>query len=278
MVGDGQSEGLAYGNQVLGDLINKDTDLDGIPDWEEGLWGTDPKKKDTDGNGTPDNVEIDRLKQEQLAETDGESRSNVSGLSPDEGNLTETDKFSRELFATIAALNQSGNVDDATIDTLSSSLAEHIKNSVQRKVYKPVDIKVDKSDTKASVKTYNTAIENLQKKYPLKTSVVEILQRFLGDGAEVDSSVLSELEPITEQIQKIVNELVKINTPQSLSIMHLDVINSLQRLSENLTDLQLYDTDAIVTFSAINQYDTNAIRLEVAIKNLVTAIRLKLNS
>ena len=255
MVGDGQSEGLAYGNQVLGDLINKDTDLDGIPDWEEGLWGTDPKKKDTDGNGTPDNVEIDRLKQEQ-----------------------ETDKFSRELFATIAALNQSGNVDDATIDTLSSSLAEHIKNSVQRKVYKPVDIKVDKSDTKASVKTYNTAIENLQKKYPLKTSVVEILQRFLGDGAEVDSSVLSELEPITEQIQKIVNELVKINTPQSLSIMHLDVINSLQRLSENLTDLQLYDTDAIVTFSAINQYDTNAIRLEVAIKNLVTAIRLKLNS
>ncbi len=42
---------LAYKNQILGDLINRDSDGDQVPDWEESLWGTDPNKKDTDGNG-----------------------------------------------------------------------------------------------------------------------------------------------------------------------------------------------------------------------------------
>lgn len=31
-----------------------DTDGDGIPDWEELLWGTDPNNADTDGDGEPD--------------------------------------------------------------------------------------------------------------------------------------------------------------------------------------------------------------------------------
>ena len=32
----------------------QDTDGDGLPDWEESLYGTDPKKADTDGDGIGD--------------------------------------------------------------------------------------------------------------------------------------------------------------------------------------------------------------------------------
>lgn len=34
-----------------------DTDRDGLLDWEEALWGTDPNRPDTDGDGTPDGEE-----------------------------------------------------------------------------------------------------------------------------------------------------------------------------------------------------------------------------
>ena len=44
--GAGQKNGLTYGNITIKDLVNKDTDGDGILDWEEGLWGTDPTKKE----------------------------------------------------------------------------------------------------------------------------------------------------------------------------------------------------------------------------------------
>ena len=39
--------GLTYNNATIGDLVNRDTDGDGMPDWEENLWGTDPTKKET---------------------------------------------------------------------------------------------------------------------------------------------------------------------------------------------------------------------------------------
>ena len=38
--------------------LDADSDSDGLKDWEELLWKTDPSKTDTDGDGTNDNEEI----------------------------------------------------------------------------------------------------------------------------------------------------------------------------------------------------------------------------
>ncbi|KKT19005.1 MAG: Thrombospondin type 3 repeat superfamily protein [Parcubacteria group bacterium GW2011_GWB1_43_8] len=38
--------------------LDKDSDGDGLKDWEELLWKTDSNKADTDGDGTNDNEEI----------------------------------------------------------------------------------------------------------------------------------------------------------------------------------------------------------------------------
>ena len=134
-----EQEGLTYKNEVLQNLVNKDTDLDGVLDWEEGLWGTDPAKKDTNGDGITDNVEIKNLKVAQGKTTE---------TTEDIANLTQTDKFSRELFSTVVALNQAGIINQATIDKLSGSLAEQIKNSPQRKTYKIPDIKIINDSSK----------------------------------------------------------------------------------------------------------------------------------
>src|ERR1035437_1193625 len=39
-------------------VLTIDSDSDGLPDWKEVLYGTDPHKADTDGDGTPDGEEI----------------------------------------------------------------------------------------------------------------------------------------------------------------------------------------------------------------------------
>lgn len=88
-----QKNGLVYQSTTIGELVNKDTDGDGIPDWEEKLWGTDPTKKETTP-GIPDGLAIQKLKAAQ-----GINETTSSG--PE--NLTHTDEFSRELFSTIAA-------------------------------------------------------------------------------------------------------------------------------------------------------------------------------
>ena len=269
-----QNEGLTYSSAIVGDLINKDTDGDGVLDWEESLWGTDSRKKDTTP-GISDNLAIEKLKIAQGKIERGESSLNSA---QSEEKLTETDKFSRELFSTIAALNQNGAMDQATADKISESLAERIQNSPPRKVYALSDLKISAKDDAKAVQDYSQALVNIQAKYPVKATVIDVLQKFIIDENNVDSSVLSELDPIIEQTRKIIDATVKMSVPQSIVSPHLDFLNALQRLVENTSDIKLYDTDVIISLGGISQYDQNTTALQSAIDNLLNTINKKLSN
>lgn len=269
----GQRQGLVYSNQIIGDLVNKDKDGDGVPDWEESLWGTDPTKRETT-SGTPDNIAVEKLKAEQKnSEKIGQNNDNQNTE-----NLTETDKFARELFATITSLNQNGAMDQATADKISSSLAEKIKNSPAKKVFILADLKVSKSDITLAARNYNNALDNIHKKYPVNTNIVEVLKKFLADQNNADTNVPLELDPIIKQMKGIIGAMVKISVPQSLAPLHLNFINSFQALLENLDDIRLYDTDAIVALGAISQYDQNTTKVEASALKLSDAIEQKLKN
>ena len=268
----GEVGGLTYGKATIQDLVNKDTDLDGVLDWEENLWGTDLARKDTDGDGIGDEAEIENFKKENR------QNENLEFSPGDNENLTETDKFSREFFATIATLSQNGQMDQATIDKLSSSLAEHIQNSTPRKVFSLSDVKIINGNDKKAIEDYGETLIKTQAKYPVKYNVIDVLQKFIIDENNVDVSVLSELDPIISQKNKLINAMVKMSVPLSLSTLHLDVINSLERLVENTNDMKLYETDVIVSLSAISQYQQNTVRLSNALNNLGDAINQKLSN
>ncbi len=260
-----QGTGLSYGNEKIVDLINRDTDKDGVLDWEESLWGTDPTKIDTNDDGVPDSAEVAKIKSER-----GENNPDLAtGSSSDEENLTQTDKFARELFSTVTALSQGGEMDQATVDKLSSALAEQIQNSAPKKVFLLSEIKIGKNDSVQAVQSYNDAMESLYKKYPIKGNVLDVLGKLTDANGEADTSVLSELDPIIKQTSLFMNGMVKISVPSSLAQAHLDIINAFERIVENLNDIQLFDSDVIVALSAISQYKQNTDALSLAIDNLV---------
>lgn len=258
-----KDEGLIYDNTTVGELVYRDTDGDTIPDWEEALWGTDPTKKETTP-GTPDTTVISKLKTSQEL-----------GLE-DEQNLTETDKFSRELFSTIASLSQAGTIDQETVDKLSSSLIERIQNTPQRKIFTTSDIKITNDDSIAAFKKYNDTIDAINKKYPVQGDIIEILQKFIIDANNVDASVLQELDPIIKQVQNIINATLEAEVPQSIASLHIDFLNAGEKYIENLTDIKLYDTDPLMALSAITQFEKNLLLSETAIVKLKSTINQKL--
>lgn len=264
-------ESLTYNDEIIADLVNRDTDKDGVLDWEEGLWSTDPTKKDTNDDGVQDNVEIEKLKKQ--------TRQNEQGLPLHAGeNLTETDKFSRELFATVATLNQTGQIDQVTVEKLSSSLADKIQNSAPRKVFTVFDIKTINDDTKQTIQKYSDILSNLYPKTPAKYSVLEVLQKFVLDENEGNAGNLSLLDPIIERANNLTNGMLKMEVPKSLVLLHLNLINSFERILENLNDIKLYETDTILSLAGISQYEENAIALESAANQLTETIKQKLNN
>lgn len=263
-------EGLVYENLTVGDLINKDTDGDGVSDWEEGLWATDPTKKDTNGDGTPDGAEIAKRK----SDTDG----SVKTSGEEEKNLTLTDRFGRELFSTVAALNQAGTVDQGAVDKLTTSLTNQIQNPVVRKVFLISDLKTSNDNSIQSFTSYNSSINNIYKKYPINGNAVNILQEFVGGGENVNIGALSKLDPIIQQTKKFIDETRKVSVPSELSQLHLDVINVLERLMENLIDVRFYDTDPVVAMGGMSKFEENTSLLQSAIGKITNTIREKLNN
>lgn len=267
-----RADGLVYnGNEKVGDLINRDSDLDGVPDWQESLFGTDPTKKDTDDDGIPDNIEIARRNGEDLQ--NGELNLNVEGSE----NLTQTDQFSRELFSTVAALNQAGSIDQATIDKLSESLVLNMQNfGNDRKVFLYSDLKIVKPDSVSAIQTYNTTLNTISNKYPVKYTALDVLQKFRIDENNVDESVLVELDPIIKQTNNIISDMAKMNVPEGLALSHLGFLNALQKFSENLNNIKLYEADPVVAISAINQYEASTTNLETSADKLTNTINQKL--
>ena len=66
--------------------------------------------------------------------------------------------------------------------------------------------------------------------------------------------------------------------PKSLSLLHLDLINNLQKMTENINDIKLFDSDPIVAMGAIIQYGENALASVSSANKLTDTIKQKLNN
>src|ERR1035437_1204318 len=268
LVSSKQQNGLYSGSATVGELANKDTDGDGIPDWEEGLYGVDPTKKETTP-GIQDSVAIEKLiSQNQIAQGTPLVKGPV--------NLTQTDKFSQDLIATVTTLSQNGAMDQTTADALGNSLISQIQNTPVRKVFLLIDLKTTKDDTSATVKKYADALAAIFQKNPTKYTILDILQKFSADVNNVDPSVLVELDPNIKQINGFIDGMIVLSVPQSLAFLHLGVLNGFEKIVKNLNDIKLYDTDPIVALSGMTKYSQNSTTLLADINMLASVVNQKL--
>ena len=169
-------------------------------------------------------------------------------------------------------------MDQETVEALSASLAEKLQNSEIKKVYLISEIKVISNDSLEAILSYKNTLNGIVDKYKVNYTVLDVLQKFSKDEDNIDASVLSQLTPIIENTDKMIGEMVKMAVPKSLSVLHLNVVNSLQRLVENLKDIQLYDADAIVFYSAVSQYFPNANTLDTSVGALEKTINQKFSN
>ncbi len=264
-------EGLTYSQITIGELLGKDLDEDGVLDWQEPFYGLDPNKKET-VEGVPDLTTMNKLKAEQSFALD------LSTEIEGEENLTETEKFSRELFSFIASLNQEGNLDQATIEEIGIALAEKIENSPVKTVFLFSDIRIAKDNTLQAVKDYVIALAKIINENELPDySPAEVLEKFVIDeNNNVDSTVLTQFTPITDALYKRIEEMLKMEVPQSLALKHLDLMNGMEGVAENLDNIKLYESDPILALAAISQLEKSVISFESSAKNLAAATRKEL--
>ncbi len=254
-----RNQDLEIGKKTIYQIIGTDTDGDGVEDWEENLWGTDKNKKYT-FEGTSDSEYIENKKK---------ALNLTSSIS--EENLTETETFAREFFTAYLSLKSSEGVDKTDIASFSDALGQKIANPTITNTYTKTQIKVSQNDDTESKLDYYQDLSSLFNKYK---------ENGLGDELEIISKGLltyqnegkvekyNELLLIGEGYQEFAKKSSELSVPESLSEMHLNIINSANNTGISVINMSKVIEDPIIGLSGLSSYQKYSDELVNAVETL----------
>lgn len=264
--GERKNTALKIENQTITDLIQNDTDQDGIADWEEALWGTDKNKKMTFSD-ISDSTYINNKKKELKIEQ-----------SVNEKKLTETEKFAREFFTSYSAMKSSGQVDDETINSFSNALGQKIVNPELIDRYTESDITIsDREDPVKKMKYYEN-VKNLFKsnKSTGMGDELDIINKGLVSNPSGNSTTISDqyekLPAIASSYQNFAKKIMEITVPKSLSDYHLRIANNSNNIGISVLSMAKIISDPIIGLSGLSQYQKYSEDLVKAVAELETAL------
>lgn len=225
---------------VVGDLIQKDTNKNGIPDWEEYLWGLDPNK-----NG-PENKEYILAKKNSLIQSGDMA-------TPDDSKaITDHEMLSQEFFATIVALQQTGQLDETSMKSIAETVGKNIEATPIPDVYTRNMLSI-KGDSTISKTTYHDNLSNLVNKY--KDADIGNEMTFIVQGiGNNDPSALYAAKTVALAYQSFGKEFVKIPVPKSLAEAHLSAANNYEKVGQTINDLAETLSDPLVGMKSIINY------------------------
>lgn len=243
-------------------LISQDSDGDGIKDWEEALWGTDPENADSDSDGTQDAVEIATLRTAAGISTTTIAVGGKAG--------SETDAFAREIFASALGLKQSGQLTDASVESLSSVLLEQFATTTFGNLYGKEDLKLSSGDA-ASKEAYRSAITPIFKRYaPYNLgSELSVISEALG-GAPSRIDALSSYALSYERLAK---ELSAVPVPSPIIEAHLNAINGMAAVARSLRTIQEVFENPLPGYVALIEYVQNEGKANDALRTIASYLK-----
>lgn len=226
--------------------LNQDSDNDGLKDWEEQIYGTDPQKTDTDGDKTPDGEEIklgrDPLKpgpKDKLPEPLTEKKETPAAA---KNNLTQKliDKFGEKFIQPY--------LDDPSVN-INTKLSQEILKDLPANISYPTyftekDIITLKDDTPENftnyLKEFNTIISGSFGNLPQSEIIIfsEALQ------AE-DLSQLSILDVYLSSYQTVLTKLRSLPVPPTFTNLHLAYLNATKRQQTAVEKMRQAENDII---------------------------------
>jgi len=248
-------------SELLGQIAAKDTDRDGLRDWEEALYGTDIQKSDSRDLGMTDGEAVGRGLIVPVAPVDipvassTPSEFDPSVPVPAPGTLTRA--LAENLWSAYEVARQrdpDGVISTADIQKITDELFEQLNRSVSTSpdFKKAADLRTT-GTTPEDMKIFARSAEAVFSANTARVSKSEI--EYLKDGLEKnDATAYAHIIEISELYRKAAIGLAALPVPANLLETDLQLINAYSRLSKVISDLARAESDPIATMLALKQY------------------------
>ena len=236
-------------------ILAKDADNDGLKDWEEELWGTDPKQPDTDEDKTTDGEEI-RLGRDPLKPAPDDllaAEEIATKTTFNEKDPTATDNASRRFFAQYLARKRSGA--PFTADEERKMFEEFFSTPpllLPVATYKVSDLEIVKDADKEAYRAYGNAVGEVIKRHetdgPNEADILE------SASEHEDPEELAAIAGRVTRYEAIIAELKIISVPEDAAPIHADLLTAFEAVRLSTYGMQYLLTDPIKALGSIGYY------------------------
>lgn len=244
--------------ELLREFSSRDTDADGLPDWQEALYGTDPdnahsfSQELTDGEAANQGL-IEPKFRTDLSGLAGEL--SVPGVDAADGTVTAT--FARDLFTNYMN-SRTGTPPSA--EEVNAFMQEALTDlaSKQRsvKAYSLGNVRVSGSGTEA-LRAYAVAAERAFGANTVDTDKNE-LYYFTDAVQKGDADAMNKVRAIGRAYKNIAAALIQVQVPHDAQTAHLNVANSLAYLSVVVENMASVDADPLRGMLGMTEYKSAA--------------------
>lgn len=238
-------------------VYGMDSDSDGVYDWEEGLWGTDSKKADTNDDGISDFDEISAKRRQIQAESGNDGSADLEN----DEELSQTEIFARQFIATASLVDQAGGLTPEALSGFSSSLKQSIESSTIKDPFTLLDIKLGS----VSDDEYKKSLETVFADY-LKSGLMdlEVIYRFSQNVPGADAEI-SELVDVYSDLS---SKILATTAPHNLAGAHLGMANNSSKIAIALLNISKLSSDPLMSMLGLKQYQEYSAGLEKNINSL----------
>ena len=267
---------------LLEAIATKDSDGDGLTDWEEALYGTDPHITDsfklgmTDGEAVARGLVVPKAIADIAVATSSPVSFDPDGLPPPPAEGTLTAAFTQH-FVTLYLLAKEANGGADLSESDMANIANEALNSLSSVIgaapdFKSAnDLKVSGSGPEA-LKAFAAAAEAVLRKNTSTATKSEIL--YLQDAVEKnDATALPYIALIAKGYRDSAIGLSVLTVPQELVADVLTLVNAMIRISEITTDFARVNDDPLAAMLALGQYPAAVQSLGTAFMHIGTVYR-----
>ncbi len=242
------SKGLAISDATVGEIVGKDSNGNGIADWEERLWGLDPTVSTTNGVSNKSIIEAKRRTLQGDTET---------------GPLNETDRLARELFGFTNALGDS-SVNKEGLSSLAVKLGQEGAKPNTLPIYSLKEIKTVQTN-RINLISYEKNLSTILSSYD--TDLAEI-DTFINSIETENYSNLEDFDNTVKFYNSLSTTIIKISVPIGIAQYHLDIANSIAGIGKSFEKMKLLEDNGVMALVGLSEYRYHEQRLTDSLEKM----------
>lgn len=253
----GQNSKLLAESTIDSEVLNKayelDSDKDGLADWEEVLWSTDPYNSDTDGDGITDSDELFSSEDTLSTNLGSENTSDENAdLQNDNTPQTSTEVLAKDIFSSyMYSLQKGTKLSPEEQEVMINNAIQNVAPLVQAPTYTEAEVHQVPA-TRESRTQYITTMK--EKITTMITSTDNEDAAFAALTQENNEWAIQILTDTVHAYTKYITELRSIDVPEDAVALHVNLLQSLLQYTFAIEGFTFLNSDPLRTAAAVNVF------------------------